>query len=620
MGKFAVAAGTHGGAGNLQHTEVGRSVNSSINPSGPSLRKLLTEAVRQQQQGHHDEAERLYRAVLATHPQQPDALHYLGLLAHQNGRTALANGLLEQSLALSPDNPVFHYNAAAVLAGQSRWREAIPLYQRALELKSGDADAWHGLASALQALGHPEDAVACWQRGLAIRPQHIVSWMGLTDTYRSLGLTAEELEACETMQGLAPQDPVIATRMAESLIAAGSYERAARILEDVLSKTPNMASAYCLKGVLLTILGDFTGAGKQFEAALNISPDFSQVYVNFVAIKKFSLTDPLVSYLEENTQNDHWKELSQKINVHFSLGKIYHDNHDYTRAFMHYLPGNTLFRQTIDYSTDSQRKYFSGIKHHLGRDFLVRHESFAEPSNKPVFIVGMPRSGTSLVEQILASHPDIHGGGELTFLSNALRRRLGVNFRVDFAHSVATLENGALRDISQEYMRNIRAIAPNASRVTDKMPSNFMQIGLMNALFPNARIIHCRRDPLDTCVSCFTTLFKSGQSFSYDLKELGEFYGLYEDLMNYWYEVLPPGAIIDVQYENLAHNPENEARRLIDHLGMEWNSECLKFQDTKRPVRTASMYQVRQPMYQSSIGRWRLYGEHLQPLMDALAL
>jgi len=595
-------------------------VNSSIHPSSPSVRKLLAEAVRQQQQGHHEEAERLYRAVLATHPQQPDALHYLGLLAYQNGRAALAKRLLEQSLVLSPDNPVFHYNAAAVLAGQSRWREAIPLYQRALELKPGDADAWHGLAIALQALGHPEDAVACWQRGLTIRPQHIDSWMGLADTYRNLGLTAEELEACQTMQALAPQDPIIATRTAESLITAGSYDRAARILDDVLSKKPNMASAYHLKGELLTILGDFTEACKQFEAALNISPDFTQVYVNLVAIKKYSLADQLVVYLETNTQNDHWKEPSQKVNVHFSLGKIYADNHDYTRAFMHYLQGNTLFRQTVEYSTDSQRQYFSGIKQHLGRDFIVRQKFIAEYSNKPVFIVGMPRSGTSLIEQILANHPDIHGGGELTFLSNAIRRCLGVNFRLDFSHSLVTLENVVLRDISNEYLRNIRAIAPNASRVTDKMPSNFMQIGLISALFPNAQIIHCRRDPLDTCVSCFTTLFKNGQSFSYDLRELGEFYRLYEDLMKYWYELLPPGMIIDVQYERLVHDLENEVRKLIGHLGVEWDPVCLKFQDAERPVRTASTYQVRQPMYQSSVGRWRIYGEYLQPLIDALAL
>ena len=595
-------------------------MNSSIHPSSPSVRKLLAEAVRQQQQGHHEEAERLYRAVLATHPQQPDALHYLGLLAYQNGRAALAKRLLEQSLVLSPDNPVFHYNAAAVLAGQSRWREAIPLYQRALELKPGDADAWHGLAIALQALGHPEDAVACWQRGLTIRPQHIDSWMGLADTYRNLGLTAEELEACQTMQALAPQDPIIATRTAESLITAGSYDRAARILDDVLSKKPNMASAYHLKGELLTILGDFTEACKQFEAALNISPDFTQVYVNLVAIKKYSLADQLVVYLETNTQNDHWKEPSQKVNVHFSLGKIYADNHDYTRAFMHYLQGNTLFRQTVEYSTDSQRQYFSGIKQHLGRDFIVRQKFIAEYSNKPVFIVGMPRSGTSLIEQILANHPDIHGGGELTFLSNAIRRCLGVNFRLDFSHSLVTLENVVLRDISNEYLRNIRAIAPNASRVTDKMPSNFMQIGLISALFPNAQIIHCRRDPLDTCVSCFTTLFKNGQSFSYDLRELGEFYRLYEDLMKYWYELLPPGMIIDVQYERLVHDLENEVRKLIGHLGVEWDPVCLKFQDAERPVRTASTYQVRQPMYQSSVGRWRIYGEYLQPLIDALAL
>jgi hypothetical protein len=292
------------------------------------------------------------------------------------------------------------------------------------------------------------------------------------------------------------------------------------------------------------------------------------------------------------------------------------DDGEYPPAFHEYLEGNRLYRRLIRYSTESQRRYLEELRRGFGPEFMRR--STGDPSELPVFIVGMPRSGTSLVEQVLAGHGAVHGGGELTLLSDAWRRHLGPRFAVDFAAGVAAMPDAELRAVAGEYLAGLRALAPRASRVTDKMPSNFMQLGLIHALFPGARIVHCRRDPVDTCVSCFTNLFRNGQLFSYDLKELGEFYRLYAEQMEYWRGVLPAGTMLELDYEELVQDLESGARRLVAHCGLAWDPACLDFHTAERAVQTASAWQVRQPVYRSSVQRGRRYADELGPLLEAL--
>ena len=236
-----------------------------------------------------------------------------------------------------------------------------------------------------------------------------------------------------------------------------------------------------------------------------------------------------------------------------------------------------------------------------------------DPSPLPVFIIGMPRSGTTLCEQILASHPKIHGAGELG----------------DFEAAVAALDSAGgipsdiggeeLRAIGAGYLARVAALAPHAARITDKMPANFRFAGLIHLALPNARLIHLRRDPVDTCLSCFSILFGGDQPFTYDLGELGRYYRAYQRLMAHWRAVLPPGVMLEVDYEALVGDFAREARGILTHCGIEWNDACLDFHKTQRPVHTASAVQVRQPIYRSSVGRWRPSGDVLRPLLDALA-
>jgi hypothetical protein len=237
-----------------------------------------------------------------------------------------------------------------------------------------------------------------------------------------------------------------------------------------------------------------------------------------------------------------------------------------------------------------------------------------DPSARPIFVLGMPRSGTTLVEQILASHPLVHGAGELTTLNDVVSE-IG---RGHFPEWAASLDGADLARLGQSYLQRVAEKAPNGAHVTDKMPSNYYFVGLIHLAFPNAKIIHTIRDPVDTCVSCFSKLFSAEQNHTYELGELGRYYARYEQLMAHWRQVLPPGSFLDVHYEDVVANLEEEARRIMAYCGLPWDDRCLSFHETDRPVRTASATQVRQPIYKNAVGRWRVYEEFLEPLLTAL--
>ena len=257
-------------------------------------------------------------------------------------------------------------------------------------------------------------------------------------------------------------------------------------------------------------------------------------------------------------------------------------------------------------------------------DYFTRERVRAMPkatlrSDKPVFIVGMPRSGTSLVEQILASHPAVHGAGELDFIHHiwvGMLGMLGSNFG-KYPKCLDNLTTEQVDGMADVYLSPLVAMKPDAVRITDKMPLNFLHLGLIASLFPSARIIHCRRDPMDTCLSCFMTHFNYPQPFQHDLEHLGHFYRLYEKLMGHWKTVIDL-PMLEVSYEEVVADPEAQSRRMVEFLGLPWNDDCLKFHQTKRPCATASVMQVRRPVYGSSVGRWRHYEKHLGPLKSAL--
>ena len=312
--------------------------------------------------------------------------------------------------------------------------------------------------------------------------------------------------------------------------------------------------------------------------------------------------------------------IDDRIELHFALGKAYEDLGRDAEAFTQWLDGNALKRRQITYDEAATLGALDRIQAVFTSELIRRWQNVGHPSPVPVFIVGMARSGSTLVEQILASHPQVFGGGELKYFDAAvqgIRTKFGGS--ATFPELVSGMTGEDYRDLGTRYLAEIERLAPAATHITDKMPGNFIFAGLIHLALPNATIIHTIRDPVDTCLSCFSKLFTEGQNHTYDLAELGRYYRHYQALMAHWHRVLPPGRILDVRYEDVVADLEGQARRIIAHCGLDWDPRCLAFHQTERPVLTASAAQVRQPIYNSAVGRWRVHEEALQPLLAELA-
>jgi hypothetical protein len=328
--------------------------------------------------------------------------------------------------------------------------------------------------------------------------------------------------------------------------------------------------------------------------------------------KRFVDGDPHLTLIEALARDMGSLSEEDQMHLHFALGKVYADLGQHERSFSHLIEGNALKRKQIVYDETAALAQLERMRELFTAEAMRKGRGFGDPSTVPVFIIGMPRSGTTLVEQILASHPKVYGAGELDNFEAAVANLRGSG------GARSGLGGEELRWISTRYLERVRATAPAAERITDKMPANFRYVGLIHLALPNARIIHIRRDPIDTCLSCFSILFAHGQFFTYDLAELGRYYRAYAALMEHWREVLPLEQMLEVQYEELVANFEPLARRIVAYCGLDWEDACLEFHKTQRPIWTASVVQVRQRIYRSSVGRWRPHEGMLRPLSEAL--
>ncbi len=329
-------------------------------------------------------------------------------------------------------------------------------------------------------------------------------------------------------------------------------------------------------------------------------------------IKTFRPGDPDLAALQAIAADSARLPEQQRASIHFALGKALEDVGDPDGAMRQWIAANTLKRRHVDYDEAAHLENLRLLRDFFAADRIARGRGTGDPSPTPIFILGMPRSGSSLVEQILASHPAIHGGGELGTLDELVHERQAVG-------GLAALEAEGWRRLGEQYLAGLPALPAGKTRITDKLPGNFMYVGLIQLILPHAKIIHTMRDPVDTCLSCFSRLLTTGNHFYYDLAELGRYYRHYRELMDHWRSVLPAGAMLDVAYEDVVDDLEGQARRLIDYLGLPWDERCLSFHKTVRPVATASSVQVRQPLFRSGVARWRQYKKYLDPLLAELA-
>ena len=538
------------------------------------------------ERGSLDQAEAAYREAIALRPGFPEAHNNLGTVLVDLGRPQDAESALRQAIALSPRFAVAFCNLGNALRDQGKLTEAEAACRQAIALKQRFAEAHNNLANVLLDLGQPENAERELRHAIAFHPQFAEAFSNLGNALRDQGRLAEAEAACRW----------------------------------AIALKPTLADAHHNLSTILKYFGRLAEAREAAEQAMQLGSRNALYLLNLGELRQFGAGDCHLDTMEDLARNVASRPVKQQIELHFALAKAYEDVGRFDDSFRALVAGNALKRRQVVYDETATSAVFERIRQVFTPGLMQRFRGCGEPSSVPVFIVGMPRSGTTLVEQILASHPQVFGAGELPGLGNALDSiRPTGGTALPLPDLMANVSGEDLRRLGQRYVSEITRLAPAATRIVDKMPSNFLFAGLIHLVLPNARIIHVVRDPVDTCVSCFSKLFAAGQHHTYDLAELGRYYRHYQALMQHWHRVLPPERILDVRYEDVVVDLQGEARRLIAHCGLEWDTRCLAFHETQRPVHTASASQVRQPLYRTAIGRAQCYESFLKPLRAALS-
>ena len=421
---------------------------------------------------------------------------------------------------------------------------------------------------------------------------------------------------------LKPAFPVAHFNLGVLLQDRGDFERASAEYRQALAWRPDYVEALNNLGSCLRTQGFVDEARAIFERILELRPHQVEAHCNLAQYKTYQPGDPQIANLL--SQQDRVASLpgDGQVRYWFTVGKMLEDVGRHDESFAAYAQGNRAKHAATPWDEAAHLDLQRRIVATFSRAKLARH---AVPSSAdgptPIFIVGMPRSGTSLLEQVLATLPGVHGAGEITWLAETLQSAAPDcgegTFR--FPESLENLSDAALLELGHRYVARIRELAPQSTHVVDKLPGNFMHIGLIHLMLPNARIVHAMRDPMDSCFSCFSRLFIGNNlGYTYNLGAVGRFWIAYHDLMQHWHAVLPPGRILDVPYESMVSDFENQARRVVEYLGLPWDDRCLGFHQNRRIVKTASVAQVRRPIYTGSVGRWRPFARHLGTLLEAL--
>ena len=587
-----------------------------IAPDAAHLRFALASCL--QALSRHDEAVVAYETVLAADPGHAEANYGLATLFAKLGRTKEAIDRYHAALAADPDFAEASYGLGTLLAQGGKLAEAVACLRQALDVDPAYADAWLRLGLALHDLNRDDDALGAYRAALAAEPDSAAAHYGLGVVLRRLYRDEEAIQHFRAALAIEPEHYHAMTGLAAALLAVERYAEALPLCRTVIAAKPEFARPRSVLGIALAELGEIADGVAESRRAVELAPDRPEFWYNLVRLSKVQRDDAVFDALEGLLQKADSLSARDLGWLHFALAKAYEDIGERDRGFAHQLQGNAAKRGQFDYNEAAELGFLDRICSVFTPELLNARRNAGDPTEFPVFIVGMPRSGTTLVEQILASHSAVFGAGERVDLPRAVARLTGHMGALPFPESLWTMTSDELRQVAATYIDALRPLAPDALRITDKLPANFQYAGFIHLILPNARIIHLMRDPLDNCLSCFSKLFSGELRFSYDLAELGRYHRAYQRVMAHWRTVLPADVLLEVQYEELVRNPVEQVHRIVAHCGLAWEDACLEFHKTSRPVRTASVTQVRQPIYQSSVGRWQPDPAVIRPLLEAL--
>ena len=491
------------------------------------------------------------------------------------GEFAQAMECYADAVKVDPRHAVSHNNLGAALVKLGRYKEAEGEFRRAIGIREGYPEAHGNLGSVLRALGRPTEAETQLRRALKLKPAYV-------DALSSLGLT---------------------------LVLLARLREARECFEKVLRVAPRHAEALSGQAQLAGIEGRFDEAEAAYRRALEVDPRTAAAWAALAHLRRMTPADRAWLRSAEDIAERGLGVLDE-ANVRYAIGKYYDDVGDYPRAFRNFQRANELQKGVArPYDREAHARYVDDLIRAYTRENLAGARAGASDSTRPVFVVGMPRSGTSLIEQIIAAHPAAYGAGELTYWAYAVRRH---------EHTLRQAPPGEAltRKLAAGYLKVIEQHSADAPRVVNKTPYNADRLGIIHAVLPKARSIYVRRDPIDTCLSCYFQQLLPSQEFAMDLADLAHYYRQHHRLLEHWRRVLPAGTLLEVPYAGLIADQEKWSRKIIDFLGLEWDERCLDFHRIPRPVVTASYWQVRQKIYKTSVGRWRNYQKFIAPLLE----
>ncbi len=551
----------------------------------PAIVAKIQKAQKLIHAGKLAKAEDTCRKILKKIPDQPDTLHLLGLIALRNEQYERTQQYYAKALKAHPDNPAYHYNLGIAYIHTQQFESAIKSLIRATELDPNLAGLYSDLCLALVRANNFEAAIKAGGKAVLQAPDHANAHFHLALAYHGWKDFDSSCKHHLKASQLSPDSPELLFGLGNAYYGRNELEKAKQ----------------CYSGVYQLEPENYIALYSMVNSTRYSTTDHEDLHRLKVLEKQKHLTD------------------EGRTSVLFSLAKIYQDCGLHDEAFCYFERGNTLQAKKYPFSTVDFTAYVSSMVKFHTKELLTEKNRLGNPSTSPVIIVGTPRSGTTLVEQILSSHHDVFGAGELEWVGIAAHAIQGyLETDIPYPECTQALSKSNINELAEKYHRYLHTLAGKESRITDKMPNNFLHLGLIHILFPNARIIHCRREPKDACTSMFCQYFPGGHSISHDMFKLGVYYKQYQRLMAHWRAVLPTDTMIEVDYEKLVTSQEAESRRLIDFIGLKWDDACLDFYKKKRQVVTASSKQVTKPIYTSSIARWKRYEKYLQPLEDGL--
>jgi len=611
----------------------------------------LSAAIEHHRQGRLDEAASLYEAVLVQAPEHPETLHLLGLVTLQRGDPGQAVALVSRAIAvrstqaayhatlaeafwalgqldravsayqsalkLDPDHPEYHSNLGATLIDLGASDEAIAQFHEAIRLRPDFSAAHNNLGNALRLQGERVSALEHFRRAVQLEPFSAEARSNLGEMLLDSGQPAEALMHCRQAVGLRPDSPSALTNLGNVLHVLGRLDEAQACFREAIQQKPSMAAPHAALAGVLEELGDLVQSDTELREALRHDPRHAGALARLATRFRDKLPDADRSAIEALLA-DFGLSAQDRCTLQFGLAQVADARRKFKEATEFARLANAIQktdfeRRGMTYDPSAHRSFVERLLATFTADYFLRVRGLGRPTRRPVFVVGLPRSGTTLVEQVLASHPSVFGAGELQVVReilDLLPQTMGRD--APPLDCVANVDQKAIERLAQRHESALEAMSGSAPRVVDKMPENTLYLGWIATLFPQAILIHCRRDLRDVALSCWMTHLAHVR-WATDTDHIASRINDHLRLMDHWHRVLPI-PMLEVDYESMVADPERKARELVDWCGLEWDPACLTFHESRRPVRTASAAQVRQPVHYRSVGRWKNYAESLAAL------